>query len=738
MLRTMGTMPDGTPRDPRLEGWSEQLYQSLVEHVPALVYIDSNDQRPDSLYLSPQVEELLGHPAATYLADPTMWYRQVHPDDVEKIARTWREAREQERSFECEYRMVRTDGAVVWLRDGAVPVRDDDGQVVFWQGVLHDITAAKRHERELREAHERYRALVENLPAVVYIVAPDDDRRTLYVSPQVERALGYTRREWLDQPDIWMELLHPDDREPALAALDDHNQTGEPWSREYRLIASDGRAVWFRDVAALVRDAAGRPRYWQGLQLDITELKAVEAELRQARDELERRVESRTAELREANELMSLEIGERRRAEAELADAERRYRALAEQIPAVTYTWAVGGDLSQAYASPRLEELLGYTPAEWTGSDEFWISRVHPDDRQAVLAATLRSGATGEPLSMEYRYLHRDGHIVWVQDEAVILSRTPDGRPWLFQGFMLDITARKDAEAKATESELRYRDLAEQLPGIIYVLEMRPDAPGFLVTYVGPQIREILGLEPEAWRTDQDWLASVHPDDRDRITAMAVEQAVSGEPWLAEYRLLHADGSLVWVRDRGRVLERDAFGHPRLLQGLAEDITDEMVAADSAREAQDRYRALVEQVPAMVYIEAPSDEPGNSPFLYLSPQTEAIVGYTIEELMADPSHFGRVLHPEDRDRILAANARADETGEPFDEEYRIIAKDGRTVWLHSRAALVRDAAGRPRFWQGVALDVTERRHAQESLRALEQQYEDLAGRAFPTLGLDAD
>jgi len=426
MLRTMGTMPDGTPRDPRLEGWSEQLYQSLVEHVPALVYIDSNDQRPDSLYLSPQVEELLGHPAATYLADPTMWYRQVHPDDVEKIALAWRGAREQERPFECEYRMVRTDGAVVWLRDGAVPVRDDDGQVVFWQGVLHDITAAKRHERELREAHERYRALVENLPAVVYIVAPDDDRRTLYVSPQVERALGYTRREWLDQPDIWMELLHPDDREPALAALDEHNETGEPWSREYRLIASDGRVVWFRDVATLVRDAEGHPRYWQGLQLDITELKVVEAELRRARDELERRVESRTAELREANELMSLEIGERRRAEAELADAERRYRALAEQIPAVTYTWAIGGDLSHAYASPRLEELLGYTPAEWTGSDEFWISRVHPDDRQAVLAATLRSGATGEPLSMEYRYLHRDGHIVWVQDEAVILSRTPD------------------------------------------------------------------------------------------------------------------------------------------------------------------------------------------------------------------------------------------------------------------------------------------------------------------------
>ena len=120
-----------------------------------------------------------------------------------------------------------------------------------------------------------YRALVENLPAVIYQVAPDDDRRTMYVSPHVETALGYSRDEWLDQPDIWMELLHPDDREQTLAAHDLHNETGRPWSREYRLIANDGRVVWFRDVANLVRDEGGRPQHWLGLQLDITELKGV-------------------------------------------------------------------------------------------------------------------------------------------------------------------------------------------------------------------------------------------------------------------------------------------------------------------------------------------------------------------------------------------------------------------------------------------------------------------------------
>ena len=164
-------------------------------------------------------------------------------------------------------------------------------------------------ERLQHTDEARYRALVENLPAVIYQVAPDDDRRTMYVSSHVETALGYSRDEWLGQPDIWMELLHPDDREQTLAAHDLHNETGRPWSREYRLIANDGRVVWFRDVATLVRDDDGRPQHWLGVQLDITELKAVEDALRAARDDLEHRVAERTAELEEANAMRALESG---------------------------------------------------------------------------------------------------------------------------------------------------------------------------------------------------------------------------------------------------------------------------------------------------------------------------------------------------------------------------------------------------------------------------------------------
>jgi len=311
-----------------------------------------------------------------------------------------------------------------------------------------------------------YRALVEQVPAVVYLVAPDDDRRTLYVSPHVERALGYTREEWLDQPDIWMELLHPDDREPTLAAHDLANETGQPWSREYRLMASDGRAVWFRDVATLVRNDEGRPVHWQGVQLDITELKRAEDELRRTRDELELRVLARTHELEEANELMALEIAERKRAEAELSRAEARYRTLVEQIPAMTYIELPSpGDpkaTRMVYLSPQTEGMLGYAPEELMADPNHLVRMLHPDDRERVVAANDWTERTGEPFDEEYRVFAKDGRTVWLHSQAVLV-RDDAGRPRFWHGVAIDITARKEAEAELRELEGRYRAVLDRL-----------------------------------------------------------------------------------------------------------------------------------------------------------------------------------------------------------------------------------------------------------------------------------
>jgi PAS domain S-box-containing protein len=315
---------------------------------------------------------------------------------------------------------------------------------------------------------------------------------------------------------------------------------------------------------------------------------------------------------------------------------------------------------------------------------------------------------------------------VWVLDEAVLLERDERGRPKTFHGVTLDITARKEAEAKASESESRFQMLAEQIPAIPYVRALRPDPKDRALPFTSPQVQSILGYSLEEWGSSDDfWLSVVHPEDRDRVSAELHRVEGTGEPWSIEYRMVTKDGRVVWFQDEGRLLERDDNGMPSVFQGLMLDISARKQAEGELTETEQKYRAVVEQIPAITYIELPSGEPGETRFTYISPQTRDIVGYTPEELIANPAHFTEMLHPDDRERVLGANDRSEKTGEPFDQEYRVYAKDGREVWLHSRAVLVRDSNGRPRFWHGLAMDVTARRRAEESLGELERRFGSL-------------
>jgi diguanylate cyclase (GGDEF)-like protein/PAS domain S-box-containing protein len=138
----------------------------------------------------------------------------------------------------------------------------------------------REHEvRKLREAEAKYRLLVEQIPVVTYVDAVDRSSSTLYMSPQVHEVLGYSPEEWTGDPSLWARLLHPDDRERVLAENTRTNATGEPFREEYRMFHRDGRVVWVQDEAALVTDDAGRPRFWQGVIVDITERKRAEEQV---------------------------------------------------------------------------------------------------------------------------------------------------------------------------------------------------------------------------------------------------------------------------------------------------------------------------------------------------------------------------------------------------------------------------------------------------------------------------
>ena len=174
---------------------------------------------------------------------------------------------------------------------------------------------------ELPNAIARYRTLVEQIPAVVFMAFLDKGIGEAYVSPQIEAILGFSQEEWLNDPVRWYSQIHPDDKARWSIEAAQMFLTGEPLRSVYRVIARDRRVIWFHCEAKMVRRDDGSPWFIHGVGFDITELKQAEAALKQAHDELEMRVHERTAELERANSELQLEIAERERAEAELRRA---------------------------------------------------------------------------------------------------------------------------------------------------------------------------------------------------------------------------------------------------------------------------------------------------------------------------------------------------------------------------------------------------------------------------------
>src|SRR6516162_1512181 len=149
--------------------------------------------------------------------------------------------------------------------------------------VIRDISQRKRDEA-------KFRTLIENIPAVTFIAPLDESLPELYVSPQIEALLGFSQKEWLDDPVLWHRQLHPDDRHRWHEEFARTCASGEPFRSVYRFLARDGRVVWVHGEAELVRDEAGRPQFLQGVAFDITGIKQAEEELRALNQTLDQRV----------------------------------------------------------------------------------------------------------------------------------------------------------------------------------------------------------------------------------------------------------------------------------------------------------------------------------------------------------------------------------------------------------------------------------------------------------------
>jgi PAS domain S-box-containing protein len=424
------------------------------------------------------------------------------------------------------------------------------------------------------------------------------------------------------------------------------------------------------------------------------------------------------------------DIAERKKVERRFREAETRFRTLVEQIPAVTYIEAIDREQRSTnllYVSPQIETMFGYSPEEWMADPQLFPNLLHPEDRDRVLAEDKRTDETGEPFRMEYRQFTKDGRIVWVRDEAVLV-RDDEGQDRYWLGVLYNTTDQKRVEGELRESEERYRTFIGQSTEGIWRFEFERPIP-----IDGAEEEQVERFFHDSYLAEcNDAMARMYGCERadEIVGARLADLLPSSVPENVEllraavrsgYQLVNAEshksdgaGNVRYFLNNLTGIVED--GYLVRTWGTQRDVTESKEVERRFREAEARFRTLVERIPAVTYIEdVDRGATATADFLYVSPQIETMFGYTPEEWMADPDFFSKLLHPEDRERVIAEDERTEETGEPFSMEYRQFTKDGRVIWVRDEAVLVHGEDGEPLYWLGVQLDVTERKEAEEEL-----------------------
>lgn len=706
---------------------AEAKYRAMIEHVPAVTYGWDPAHAPGTTsadYISPQVEQLVGYTAQRWLEDPELWQRLVHPDDLADVLSAWSVAISTGARFTADYRMRTADGGEIWVRDEATPVTNGTTR---YHGVMVDRTAEREAQQALRSAEERYRSLVEQMPAVTYRSDVRDrveGDRVDYVSPQVLELTGFTQQEWAS-PGMWESRLHEDDRAAVVAEARRTDRTLEPFDVGYRLVRKDGSIIWVHDSATVVHRTEDAV-IWQGLIQDLTE---------------------------------------RRHAEQALADAETRFRQLVEQLPAVIYIDEVDEIATARYVSPQYERLTGYTPADRLADPGLWLRIVHPDDRERMIAESDRTSETSEDYDIDHRIVRRDGRVIWVHDHATLVRSANGEYGW--QGVLTDITDRK-----RTEEALSSRDRILEAAGyaaerFLRASSWRDDIDEVLArlgeagraTRVG--VFENFDTEgTQQVRLTHVWLAGDAPASVGRSPKI-ISHGDDRGPWEA---VLRQGGVIHGPIAELAPAEREAFEEAGILSvmvmpvfvdgawwgsiGLDDCEADrrwQSAEIDAIRvvastlgaaiereygarrltEAEERYRAIVEHVPAAIYLDK-ADRSMRS--IYISPQIEKIAGVTPQEWIDEPDLWLTIIMAEDRDEVRRTYLDAVTSRREWQAEYRVITRDGRTIWVHDETTFVTDADGEPLFLQGVLMDVTDRKLAEQALRDSAKHEREVAER----------
>ncbi|MDQ3927718.1 MAG: PAS domain S-box protein, partial [Chloroflexota bacterium] len=374
--------------------------------------------------------------------------------------------------FEAEGWRVRKDGSRFWANVIITPIIDD-GQLRGFAKVTRDLTERKRAEQELRHSEELFRRTFENAP--IGMTMTGLDYRFLRANKAFCDMTGYTQEELLSL--TFVDITYPEDVQEDLALAEQLFKEEIPnYKLEKRYVTRAGHIIWIELTVTIMRDAQGHPLYVLGMVEDITERKQAEDTIKRLNQDLERRVIERTAQLQAANAELEVEIAERKvvtqeneRLLVEVEQQRQRLDNIIANVPGVVWeAWGLPDEAGQRidFVSSYVETLLGYTQQEWLQTPNFWLTIVHPDDREPAANVARQTFESGRPGTNQFRWVARDGRVVWVETHsAPVLDEW--GNPVGMRGVTMDISERKRLEEQVRDQAEFLRREYERLANLV-------------------------------------------------------------------------------------------------------------------------------------------------------------------------------------------------------------------------------------------------------------------------------
>ncbi|MBD2461861.1 PAS domain-containing protein [Oscillatoria sp. FACHB-1407] len=648
----------------------QDILNSAIAAICSLRVYETGDY--DYEYMSSGCEAVFGYTKDEFFADKNLWRSRVFPEDLCRVLPP--EQITQEITDTVAYRFYRKDGSLRWISNHIKIRRDDTTHTWLVTIVDIDIHDRKTAEIALQQSETKLSNVLNSAGAAItqFRLFADMHWQYEFYSPGSEAIFGYSVEE-LMHGNIWLSCVHPEDaRNVHLPALE-QMLAEKSVTIEFRFRQKDGSWRWISETATSRRDDAADCWFVTCVATDISDRKALEFALQVSETKLNDILNSAPAAI-------------------------TSMRQLADQ------TWITD------YRSCGYEQVFGYTGQELEANPGFWLSRVIPEDRGRVITSTTNLKALEPNQATEYRFQHRDGSLRWIAATQAI-RWDERAECTVVTIIETDISDRKFAEQALQKAEESYSLATRAAKVGVWEWNLRTND-----FYLDPTIKGLLGYTDDEIPNDIEyWATFVHPDDRDAVM-VSVQDHLDGKTseYAYEHRMLHKDGSIVWILARGQVL-RDEQGNPERMVGVDMDVSHLKQAEVALQQSEERFREIAQTVSQAFFVHSAA----TGEYIYISPAYERIWGYSCDTLYQNQKFWLDTVHPDDRPQVLASVAHQCE-GNSVQREYRIIRPDGDIRWISAQITLIRDEAGTPLRFIGLAEDISHRKRAEEALRQSEQ------------------